>query len=65
MIFYFSATGNTRWAARKVAQITGEKLYSIPDVVKDNMLIPWKEMSVLASCFLFMAGVRPYLSGSL
>ena len=36
MIFYFSATGNTRWAARKVAQITGEKLYSIPDVVKSQ-----------------------------
>ena len=36
MIFYFSATGNTRWVARKVAQITGEKLYSIPDVVKSQ-----------------------------
>lgn len=36
MIFYFSATGNTRWAARKVAQITGEKLYSIPDVIKSQ-----------------------------
>lgn len=30
MIFYFSGTGNTLWAARKIAQVTGETIYSIP-----------------------------------
>ena len=30
MIFYFSGTGNTLWAMRKIAQITGEECFSIP-----------------------------------
>lgn len=33
MIFYFSGTGNTRWAAREVAKATGEGLVYIPDVI--------------------------------
>lgn len=31
MIFYFSSTGNTAWAARQLAEATGERLISIPD----------------------------------
>lgn len=31
MIFYFSGTGNTRWAAEYLARHTGEKLIFIPD----------------------------------
>lgn len=31
MIFYFSGTGNTRWAARQLAEATGERLLFIPD----------------------------------
>ena len=34
MIFYFSGTGNTRWAAERLAQETGEKLLFIPDEMK-------------------------------
>ena len=34
MIFYFSGTGNTRWAAQKLAEATGERLYFIPDELK-------------------------------
>ena len=31
MIFYFSGTGNTRWAAKTLAQATGEQLLFIPE----------------------------------
>lgn len=31
MIFYFSGTGNTKWAAKQLAIATGEKLCYIPD----------------------------------
>jgi NAD-dependent dihydropyrimidine dehydrogenase PreA subunit len=30
MIFYFSGTGNTRWAAEQLATLTGERLFFIP-----------------------------------
>lgn len=36
MIFYFSATGNTKWAARKLANATNEQLVSIPEVIDTN-----------------------------
>ena len=31
MIFYFSGTGNTLWAAQQLAEATGEELLYIPD----------------------------------
>lgn len=31
MIFYFSGTGNTRWAAEKMAEATAERLFFIPN----------------------------------
>lgn len=34
MIFYFSATGNSYYAAKKLADATNDTLYSIPDCVK-------------------------------
>lgn len=36
MIFYFSGTGNTRWAAKEVAKATGEELVYIPDVISSD-----------------------------
>ncbi|MCR5076993.1 MAG: EFR1 family ferrodoxin [Prevotella sp.] len=36
MIFYFSGTGNSRWAAKTLASQTGDTLVSIPEVIKDN-----------------------------
>jgi len=33
MIFYFSGTGNTKWAATQIAQATGERLLYLPDVM--------------------------------
>lgn len=34
MIFYLSGTGNTRWAAKTIAEKTGDRLVSIPDLVR-------------------------------
>ena len=34
MIFYFSGTGNTRWAAEKLAEATGERLLFIPEELR-------------------------------
>ena len=38
MIFYFSGTGNTRWAAIKLATATHDRLVYIPDVMKECQL---------------------------
>lgn len=32
MIFYFSGTGNTRWAVQEVARATGDRLYDIAEM---------------------------------
>ncbi len=36
MIFYFSGTGNTRWAAKEVARKTGDELAYIPDIINGD-----------------------------
>ena len=36
MIFYFSGTGNSYYAAKKVAEATGEKLISISQALKER-----------------------------
>ena len=36
MIFFFSGTGNTRWAAEMLAQATGEQLLFIPEEMKES-----------------------------
>lgn len=36
MIFYFSGTGNTRWAAEQLAALTGERLLFIPEELKNG-----------------------------
>ncbi len=36
MIFYFSATGNSRHAAEQIAKATGESIISITDCLKNN-----------------------------
>ena len=36
MIFYFSSTGNSQWAAQELAKATGEELVCIPDVVSSD-----------------------------
>lgn len=51
MIFYFSGTGNTRWAAQQLASATGEKLYYIPDEMKQNGVYELAEGERLGFCF--------------
>ena len=36
MIFYFSATGNSKYVAEKIQGQTGEKIISIVDCLKNN-----------------------------
>lgn len=36
MIFYFSGTGNSKWAAKTLALETGDTLVSIPEVIKSD-----------------------------
>ena len=36
MIFYFSGTGNSKWAAKTLALETDDTLVSIPEVIKSN-----------------------------
>ena len=36
MIFYFSCTGNTKWAAHVVADITGDRLIDIAELMRND-----------------------------
>ena len=36
MIFYFSGTGNTRWAAEEIAKAIDDQLYYIPDEIRKS-----------------------------
>lgn len=36
MIFYLSGTGNTRWAAKTIAERIGDDLLFIPDLIRNN-----------------------------
>lgn len=38
MIFYFSATGNSRWVAQQLAMLTGDKLFSITDILQTDRM---------------------------
>ena len=51
MIFYFSGTGNTRWAAQQLAEATGEELLYIPDEIGKEKLYKLKDGERLGFCF--------------
>ena len=51
MIFYFSGTGNTRWAAEKLAQATGERLLFIPEESKGDGRYVLNEDERIGFCF--------------
>lgn len=36
MIFYFSATGNNKYVASRIAEVTGDRLYAIPDCLQSG-----------------------------
>ena len=51
MIFYFSGTGNTRWAAEHLAAATGERLLFIPDELKGDCQYELAEGERIGFCF--------------
>lgn len=52
MIFYFSGTGNTRWAAMQIAEIIGEELFYIPDLIrKEQYDFTLKNEERIGFCF--------------
>lgn len=52
MIFYFSGTGNTRWAAQQLAEATHEQLFFIPDELqKEAHRYEFHEGERLGFCF--------------
>lgn len=73
MIFYFSGTGNTRWAAIKLATATHERLIDIAEEMRllknqaPNILSrsSWKKVNSLVSFSPFMVGGFQDLSGNL
>ena len=51
MIFYFSGTGNTRWAARRLAEATGERLLAISEELRGECVYTLAEGERLGFCF--------------
>ena len=51
MIFYFSATGNTRWAVQKICEATGEKSFFIPNMEKEDCVYSLEKDEYLGFCF--------------
>lgn len=60
MIFYFSGTGNTKWAAQKVADYIEEELVNIPDVFDGDCHFELKMGERIGFCFP-VHGWRPPL----
>lgn len=51
MIFYFSGTGNTKWAAEYISRMTNENLISIPEVLKGDFHFNIKAGERIGFCF--------------
>ncbi len=51
MIFYFSGTGKTRWAAQLLAQKTNERLLFIPEELKGTCKYTLEEDERIGFCF--------------
>ena len=51
MIFYFSGTGNTRWAAEQLAAATQERLFFIPEELKTPCEYTLQEDERIGFCF--------------
>jgi flavodoxin len=51
MIFYFSGTGNTRWAAEQLAAAMGERLLFIPDELNTACEYTLTEDERIGFCF--------------
>ena len=51
MIFYFSGTGNTHWAAQQIALTTGERLLFIPEEMKGECRYELSAGERIGFCF--------------
>ncbi len=51
MIFYFSATGNTRWVALKLANALREQLFYVPDILDTDRVYELKPSERLGFVF--------------
>lgn len=51
MIFYFSGTGNTAWAAETIAQALNDKLVFIPDYIDGHFSLAPKPHEAIGFCF--------------
>ena len=51
MIFYFSGTGNTRWAAEQIARATGDRLLFIPDELQGDCRYTLGDDERIGFCF--------------
>lgn len=60
MIFYFSGTGNTRWAAKQISEKTNEKLVDITKEIGKHTTYKLDEGELIGFCFP-IHGWRPPL----
>jgi NAD-dependent dihydropyrimidine dehydrogenase PreA subunit/flavodoxin len=51
MVFYFSGTGNTRWAAERLAEATGERLLFIPEELNTDCNYLLEDDERIGFCF--------------
>lgn len=59
MVLYFSGTGNSRYVAKKIAEISGDEMISINQKLKDNDYSPVKSDSPLVFVGPVYAGRLP------
>ncbi|MCI6159998.1 MAG: EFR1 family ferrodoxin [Prevotella sp.] len=51
MIFYFSGTGNTKWAAQKISKAVGEKLINIAEEIEKDCIYQLSSDERVGFCF--------------
>ena len=61
MIFYFSGTGNTRWAAQELAETTGERLLFIPEELKTTCEYTLADDERIGFCFPVHGWQSPHI----
>ena len=61
MIFYFSGTGNTRWAAEQIAAATNEELFNIATDLQCNKEFHLKEDERIGVCFPIHGWRPPFI----
>lgn len=61
MIFFFSGTGNTRWAAEQLAAATQERLFFIPEELKKTCEYTLQEDERIGFCFPIHGWQPPHI----